>query len=51
MTILGGIGNDRITITNADKTLIQYADGDGKDTIYGYNETDTIQIASDSYIT
>ncbi|MBR2179024.1 MAG: hypothetical protein IJ862_01335, partial [Selenomonadaceae bacterium] len=51
MTIVGGKGNDKITITNINKTLIQYSNGDGKDTIYGYNETDTIQIAADSYTT
>lgn len=44
-TIIGGKGNDTITNT-ATKTLYRYATGDGKDTIYGFSTTDTLQITS-----
>ena len=45
-TIVAGKGNDTITLNAG--SLIQYANGDGNDVIYGYDETSTIQITSGS---
>ena len=51
VTITGGKGNDYIYLTSAAKNnLIQYASGDGNDTIVGINSDDTLQIAG-SYST
>ena len=50
-TILGGVGNDLISIASGKNNLIQYANGDGNDTIYGFNADDSIQLLTDSKIT
>lgn len=49
-SINGGAGNDRITLA-AVSNLVQYASGDGNDTIWGFNETDTLTITGGSYST
>ena len=52
VTIVGGAGNDRISLSSAaTNNLIQYASGDGKDTLYGVHSTDTLQITGASYTT
>ncbi|MBR6013265.1 MAG: calcium-binding protein [Selenomonadaceae bacterium] len=55
-TVKGGKGNDFIDLGYVDqyskdsqKTVVQYANGDGNDTIRGFNETDTLKIISGSY--
>ena len=56
-TILGGKGDDVINLIYDDynakvaNVLIQYATGDGDDTIFGFNGTDTLQITQGSYST
>lgn len=51
VTINAGLGNDRIRLhPNAEQAVIQYAEGDGKDTIYGFNG-DTLQITKGAYTT
>ena len=48
-TIIGGTDNDTISLDEeSTHQLIQYANGDGKDVIIGFNSTDTIQITSGS---
>ena len=42
-TIIAGTGNDSI-INSGTKNIYQYSAGDGKDSIFGYNATDTLQI-------
>ena len=45
VTIIGGAGNDTISLSSdATNNLIQYSKHDGKDIIYGFNETTTLQI-------
>ncbi|MBR1397932.1 MAG: calcium-binding protein, partial [Selenomonadaceae bacterium] len=55
LTINGGTGDDTIRLfvpySSANNSVIQYANGDGKDIIYSYNSTDTIEIAGSSYTT
>ena len=47
-TINAGTGNDIISLASGTKEiLIQYAAGDGNDTISGFNESDTISISKD----
>ena len=49
-TITGGKGND--TVENyGSEVLFQYTNGDGKDIIYGFNETSTLSIFDSSYST
>ena len=48
LTISGGKGNDEIT-AGIDKSIIQYASGDGNDTVWGFNSDDTLQITKGSY--
>ena len=43
-TINGGAGDDFISLESANNVLIQYAEGEGNDTIAGFNETSTLQI-------
>ena len=47
VTINGGTGDDTIRVTTGNN-LIQYAQGDGDDVIYGYKTSDTIQVTSGS---
>ena len=49
-SISGGKGNDVISLTGTNK-LIQYKSGDGNDTIFGFNESDTLTITGGSYST
>lgn len=45
VTITGGAGNDRIELSyDAQNNLIQYNEGDGKDEVWGFNETDKLII-------
>ena len=46
LTIAGGAGNDQVTL-NTSGNLIEYADGDGSDTVYGFNESDTLSITGE----
>lgn len=46
----GGKGNDTINAYGSSAT-ISYADGDGNDIVYGYDKTDTIKIASNTFST
>ena len=41
----GGAGNDTIEIAGSNTTVV-YANGDGVDTVYGFTESDTLQIDS-----
>ena len=50
-TLIGGKGNDLISIYGSGNNLIQYANGDGNDTIYGLNSDDTLQISGAKYTT
>ena len=50
-TISGGTGKDFLFLSSYRENLIQYASGDGKDTIYGFNAGDTLQITKGSYKT
>ncbi len=47
VTIVGGRGNDTIK-NSGDSVVYQYASGDGRDTIYGFGENDTLNITSGS---
>ena len=49
-TITGGAGNDHISLEVVGN-LIKYASGDGKDTIFGFNESDTLTVSGGSYST
>lgn len=49
-TVKGGTGNDLISLSSGNN-LIQYALGDGYDTIYGATSSDTLTITSGSYTT
>lgn len=50
-TLSGDNGDDFIVmLEEAKNTIIKYASGDGNDTIYGFNEDDSLKI-SDSYKT
>lgn len=52
VTINGGTGNDSISLGEYNTSnLIQYNNGDGVDTILGYNSTTTISIIGESYST
>ena len=50
VTLSSGKGNDLVSLASAGQ-LIKYASGDGKDTVYGFNETDTLTITGGSYST
>ena len=43
-SISGGTGNDKISLGSATNSTIFYADGDGNDTVWGFNSTDTLSI-------
>ena len=52
----GGKGDDTINVIDESlikglQNIIQYAEGDGKDVIWGYNPTNIINIASGTYTT
>ena len=52
VTISGGAGNDVIYLEKKSKNnLIEYATGDGNDTIRGLKDNDTLNIISDDYST
>ena len=48
-TIIGGAGNDTIENDGGEENIYQYASGDGNDFIYGFGETDTLQITKGNY--
>ena len=51
-TINGGAGNDLISLAgSAEGKLIQYAAGDGNDTIWGFDSASTLSISGGSYST
>ncbi len=48
VSIVSGTGDDRISLTSdASNNVIQYAQGDGNDTIYGFNDTSELSISGD----
>ena len=47
-TIIGGTGNDQISVGSG-TALIEYASGDGNDTIYGFKANDTLSIEGGEY--
>lgn len=51
-TINMGADDDRISlIGGSENNIIQYNAGDGNDTVWGFNETDTLSISGKSYST
>lgn len=48
-TIAGGAGNDSITNNGGKYTVYQFGTGDGKDTVTGFNDGETIQITKGTY--
>ncbi len=44
VTVEGGAGNDIIYLNDKANNLVQYTLGDGNDTIYGFNDTSTLDI-------
>ena len=49
-TISGGKGNDSISLSSyAKNSLVQYATGDGKDIVLGFDSDDTLQITKGKY--
>ena len=48
-TITGGKGNDSIECIATSSKVFNYASGDGNDTIYGFDEGDTLRITSGNY--
>jgi len=49
LTVIGGTGDDTINLNGATYNyLIQYNEGDGDDTITGFNDNDTLEIAADT---
>ena len=51
LTINGGAGNDSVSLASSVNALVYFNSSDGNDTIYGFNEDDTLQIAGSSYST
>ena len=50
VTINAGAGDDSISLGASTKgNVIEYAPGDGNDTVYGFNDTSTLSLASDDY--
>ncbi len=49
VTINGGLGDDLINLNAAQDVLIEYAAGDGSDTVSGLNATDTVNISGGEY--
>ncbi|MBQ4402982.1 MAG: calcium-binding protein, partial [Selenomonadaceae bacterium] len=50
VTVTGGKGSDQIFLKST-SNLIKYASGDGNDTIYGFNSTDSLSISGGKYST
>ena len=50
-TINAGKGDDSIDIYEAWNIVVEYATGDGNDTIVGFDENDTLHITSGTYST
>lgn len=51
-TVEGGAGNDKISLSStAYGNVIEYASGDGKDTVTGFNTDDTLHITKGNYST
>lgn len=51
-TVEGGAGNDKISLSStAYGNVIEYASGDGKDTVIGFNDDDTLHITKGNYST
>lgn len=52
-TVKGGAGNDTISITSTmgNVALVQYANGDGNDKIYGFSSLESLSISGGSYST
>ena len=46
----GGLGSDRLEL-NGSNQMILYADGDGNDAVYGYEESDTLYLTDGSNYT
>ncbi len=44
VSIDAGTGNDLIIMNKAGQAVIEYANGDGDDTIYGFNPSDTLRL-------
>ena len=53
VTIMAGRGNDKVNLSEESSlyNVLQYVDGDGDDTVYGYSSDDKIQIINGSYTT
>lgn len=52
VTISGDAGNDYINLgSDNSRVVMKYSKGDGNDTVYGYNNTDTIYISGEKYST
>lgn len=53
VTIMAGRGNDKVNLSEESSlyNVLQYVDGDGDDTVYGYSSDDKIQIINSSYTT
>lgn len=53
LTIKGGKGNDTISFNTEKKTagnVLQYADNDGKDIVFGFETIDTIQLMTEDAV-
>ena len=49
VSVTGGKGNDQIYLGyNATKVVVNYASGDGNDTVYNYNPSDKVNLVDDS---
>ena len=48
LTVQGGTGDDTIYGASTESHFYQYTKGDGKDTIYGFNSSDSITISGGS---
>ena len=51
VTINPGVGNDVISLTADTSNVIQYAAGDGNDTIFGYSSSSQIRITGSGFAT
>ena len=48
VTITAGAGNDSIQLTAGSYQLVAYNTGDGRDTVWGFNTSDTLEIGGGS---